>query len=91
VREWLPDVVKSLSKFTRYYLGRFVDPAVTQDYAQGRHILVIGAAESYTRYGNRDLWLAAVPHLFDGACSYWWFYWDPATERPIKFTCNGNP
>lgn len=56
-----------------------------------RHILVIGTAPSYTRYGNRDLWLLEVPRVFDGACSYWLFYRDPEMERPIRFTCNGDP
>ena len=92
VRQQLRYVLKDLSRFTRYYLGMFEHMTVKQGaYATGRHIQIIGAHESYTRVGNRDLWLVAVPHVFDGACSVWRFYWDPATNRPIKFECGGNP
>ena len=54
-------------------------------------ILIIGAAEPYTRPRGLKLWLRAIPQVFDGGCSYWWFFMDVATERPIRFACNGHP
>ena len=83
VRGFLPDVVKALPAFVRYYTGRIENGA--------REILVIGVHESYTRRRSVDLWQWHIPGVVDGACSYWWFSMDAATERPLRFRCNGNP
>jgi hypothetical protein len=62
VRFFLSDVVAALPTFTRYYIG--------QASADGRRVLlVIGAAEPYTRAGGVDTWRTHVPYVIDGACS----------------------